>query len=423
LGIVLAWLVISKSLVAYLANAAPEAALWLDPGDPSALLNLAESGFDPANTVETAGRTAPESPPITSEASPAQPALPPTHDQARIWAETALVNDPVNARALRILGQIAHAAGDQSRAISFMQTAARHSIYEIAAFSWLMQDNYERRNYRGTLYFADALLRTRSQAMSRVLPILSRIAENPEAMGELQGLLANNPPWRRSFLSALPRAVSDARTPLKLLLAIRESSNPPTLADIRDYVNVLTEHKFYELAYYTWLQFLPSGRLSSASFLFNGSFEIAPSGLPFDWVMGGGTGITVDIAPRADEAGQRALYVELGPGRVEFDGVAQTLLLAPGTYQFKGKYRGAVIGPRGLVWRVSCAGGAGPPIGQSSMMTGQAPHWKEIEFSFTVPEAECRAQQLRLVLDARSASEQLVSGSVWYDELAISRGN
>ena len=137
--------------------------------------------------------------------------------------------------------------------------------------------------------------------------------------------------------------------------------------------------------------------------------------------MKAGSGVTVDIVQRTDQAGQRALYIELGPGRVEFGGVVQTLLLGPGRYRFKGKHRGEIVGRRGLVWRIVCADKGGAPIGQSPMMVGNVASWKVVELAFTVPAADCRAQHLRLELDARMASEQLVTGSVWYDELAIVR--
>jgi hypothetical protein len=303
-----------------------------------------------------------------------------------------------------------------------MEAAARRSIQESVAVDWLMRHKHERKDYAAALYFVDALLRTRSQVMERVLPVLASMVETPQARGELVKALAGNPPWRRSFLSALPRAVSDARSPLVVLLALRSAANPPAAADIRDYVSLLVQHKFYELAYYTWLQFLPPEGLASAGLLFNGGFELPPSGLPFDWVLHAGTGATVDIVQRPDDAGQRALYLELGPGRVEFGGVAQTLLLAPGSYRLTGRYRGEINGRRGLVWRVVCAG-ATAPLGQSPMMVGATAPWKDFEFSFTVPAAECRAQHLRLELDARMPSEQLVSGSLWYDDLAIERGS
>jgi hypothetical protein len=340
--------------------------------------------------------------------------------EATAWAEAALASDPLNARALRILGQLALASGDAGKASAYLESAVRHSIHESAAASWLMLDSFQKKDYGAALHFADALLRTRTQALPNVLPIMGRIAETPEAGDALAKLLAGNPPWRRAFLSALPTAVADARTPLTLLLALKETSSPPTLADAREYVGLLVQHKLYELAYYTWLQFLPPEQVGGAGFLFNGSFEHAPSGLPFDWQLTGGTGATVEIAWRPDALGQRALFIELGPGRVEFGGVAQTLMLGPGGYQLKGKFQGEVVGPRGLAWRMTCAGG-GPSLGQSAMMIGSAPQWKDVALSFTVPKAECRAQELRLVLDARTPSEHLVSGSSWHDELQIVR--
>jgi hypothetical protein len=442
-AVLLARLVLAKSLVAYLAAIAPEAALRLEASDPEALLGLAQKHFDTAKGDAPAlaggrlrlwselakavaqarpGHDKEEEGPPSSETLPGSLAVQPMRDQVRIWVETALVNDPLNARALRMLGQLAEAAGEEVSARSYMEAAARRSIQESVAVDWLMRHKHARKDYAAALYFVDALLRTRSQVMERVLPVLASMVETPQARGELVKVLAGNPPWRRSFLSALPRAVSDARSPLVVLLALRSAANPPAAADIRDYVSLLVQHKFYELAYYTWLQFLPPEGLASAGLLFNGGFELPPSGLPFDWVLHAGTGATVDIVQRPDDAGQRALYLELGPGRVEFGGVAQTLLLAPGSYRLTGRYRGEINGRRGLVWRVVCAG-ATAPLGQSPMMVGATAPWKDFEFSFTVPAAECRAQHLRLELDARMPSEQLVSGSLWYDDLAIERGS
>jgi hypothetical protein len=433
----LAWLVVTKSLVAYLALNAPEAALRLDAGDPEALASLAErhvvaeragkadtptpSGAplgwsELAKAVTQADRGKAPSAEALSDAAARE-----LREAARIRAETALARDPINARALRILGLIAEAAGNEERALAYMQAAASRSIQESWALDWLMRHNYDKKDYAAALWYADALLRTRSQARARVLPVLGSIAEKPEARGELDKLLAANPPWRRLVLAALPRAVTDARTPLLLLLALRGTAHPPTSADIHDYVSLLAANKFYELAYYTWLQFLPPEHLTGAGLLFNGSFQSQPTGMPFDWVLRAGPGAAVDIVERTDKAGERALLIELGPGRVELGGVAQTLLLGPGRYRLEGKWRGEIAGRRGLVWRVACADKGGAPLGESPMLLGTAPSWKDVELAFTVPPAGCRAQHLRLELDARMASEQLVSGSVWLDDLAIVR--
>ena len=55
------------------------------------------------------------------------------------------------------------------------------------------------------------------------------------------------------------------------------------------------------------------------------------------------------------------------------------------------------------------------------MVLGVTRSWKEFDITFEVPATECHAQQVRLVHDARSESEKLVTGSMWYDELKISR--
>jgi hypothetical protein len=455
LGAVLVWQIITRSLVAYLASASPETALALAPSDPETLLNIIDREL--TRRLEVARHTQ-SSPPVANrapvvdtgsnatdriakwaqmaaratavdrpEGSSGAPTggsaasdLRPSDEQMRAWAELALVRDPLNARALRILGQLAVAAGDEESTEKFMQAAASRSLHERLPIYYLMQKRLQQKNYPQAVYFADVLLRTTPEVLSNLMPALAFMAETPAAAGELKSVLAKNPPWRAGFLAALPSSVSDARTPLDVLLAIKDSSTPPTTGDLRSYLDFLVSKKLYELAYYTWLQFLPVEQLSKVGNLYNGSFELTPSGLPFDWVIASGAGVTTEILPRTDADGENALFISFEQGRVEFNGVTQLLMLGPGDYEFKGKFKGELIGRRGLKWRITCAGGPAP-LAESAMMIGANPIWKDIEFSFIVPGEACRAQQLRLDLDARMSSEQLVTGSVWIDELQISR--
>ncbi len=464
LALVVTWQVITRSFAAYLAAQAPEAALGLNSNDPVALLNIADARLNRV-ADETKGDAS-----QTSATSSSQNGLPGDEAEGRIgaWAETALKaaagnltlagatqpdagimvpglappsvteaereeiraqtevvlsNDPLNARALRVLGQLADGAGDKATASKFMQAAVRRSHRETTATYWMMAEAVEGKDYDSALRLTDVFLRKRPQFMETAMPVLVGLAESKdkEAVSALKTLLVSHPPWRSSFLATLPKNITDARTPLQLLLSLKDSEDPPTTRDLRSYLQFLIGKKFYELAYYSWLQFLPPEQLAQLGLINNGGFEASPSGLPFDWVISQGSGVTVDIALRPGQAAGRALFLEFGPGRADFRGVSQFLLLAPGTYQLKGKLMGEIAGRRGLQWLVTCAGKSTVPIGESEMFLGTEQNWTDFEVSFDVPETDCRAQELRLVLAARSASERLVTGSIWYDELQLTR--
>jgi hypothetical protein len=442
-GTVLIWLIITKSLVAYLASVAPETALMLSPTNPEALLNLVDRELisrieaarrDQANAtsrkqhfIEAAPNATDRLPEWAQLGARARDANESTSassrysdDQLRAWAELALVNDPLNARALRILGQLAAAAGDDASTEKFMEAAASRSLHERLPIYYMMVKRLQEKNYAASLYFADALLRTTPEALGDVMPTLAFVAGTPAAAGELTKILAKNPPWRSAFLQALPSAVIDVRTPLSVLLAIKDSPDPPGAADLRPYLNFLIDKKQYELAYYAWLQFLPPEQLAKVGSLYNGKFEFTPSDLPFDWVMGAGAGTTTEILKWADAEDANGILIRFEQGRVEFPGISELLMLAPGDYRFHGKFKGELVGRRGLKWRLACAG-SGAPIAESPMLIGAHPIWKDLEFSFTVPAENCRAQQLRLDLDARMSSEQFVTGAMWFGDLGISR--
>lgn len=432
LALVLVGLVTRHSLVAYLTDVAPRSALALDPQNPVALVNIADGevgrGFAKqaeetrlealAKSAAASGVTAgAENADGSGDIQQDDPLGRDAWARVRENASTALQRDPFNARALRLIGQAAAAEHDNANAAKFMAAAAKLSKRERIAYAWLLEQAVRQKDFGNALDYADILLRVHPQLMAPIAPLLGQIAEASGKENLLVDYLRASPPWRSSFLSYLPRSIRDARTPLKVLLQLRDTQEPPTARDLRPYIDLLIKNKFIELAYYTWLQFLPPDQLSKAGFLFNGSFETEPAGLPFDWTYTSASGVTIERAPKPGLTDQRALYIEFGQGRVDFKPVTQITMLGPNRYRMTGVYRGELIGPRGLRWRIECLGGS--PIAEGDLVTGIAKDWSSFSIEFTVPQDNCRAQRLSLILDARMASERFVSGFIWYDELTI----
>lgn len=409
LGIVLVWAVITTSFVAYLAEIAPESALALNESDPTALVRRMQDLIArvPQPQDKAVDRVA------MLDAA--------TKSEIRSMAEQVMVHDPLNARPFAILGRLSLSEKDDGKTETLMKATVRRSLRESESAYWLFTRSVEQQNYAAAVEYADVIFRARPQVVSQIMPAIGRIAESKEGSEQLKKALGENPPWRGYIFEYLPQHVTDARTPLDLLLSVKDSPNPPAANDLRSYIDFLVSKKFYELAYYTWLQFLPPEQLDSVGYLFNGGFQTTPSGLPFDWVWPAGTGVTTDIQGRLDQIGDRALSIEFGYGRVEFRGASQLTLLAPGRYRFQGKFQGNISARRGLLWRITCLDAPSTPIGESKPVLGGATTWRDFEFQFDVPTSGCRAQHVRLVHDARTESEQFVSGQIWYDELKISR--
>jgi hypothetical protein len=254
---------------------------------------------------------------------------------------------------------------------------------------------------------------------------LAKIAEIPEGSAELKQILKDNPPWRSQFFRRMKSNISDARTPLNLFLALENTPAPSTLEERSAYIAFLVQRGFYDLAYYTWLQFLPADQVNSLGGLFNGNFDITPTGAPFDWDFSNQAGVIVEVADHPDNDGH-ALFMKFGPGRVNFEGIKQLVVLPPGKYQFQGMQKAELRSKKGLFWQVTCvktstSNESSVRIGKGPTVEGRERVWESFSFSFTVPDTDCPAQYVRFSSAARSASEQFMSGSVWFDDLQISR--
>jgi hypothetical protein len=392
LGLALVWLVITRSLPAFLSVPFPDAARVLQPDNTAALIGQSD---------RLIGRDA------RTDANV---------QEAADLLRRALIADPVNAGILQRLGDIS--AGRLADA--FMEAAARLSLHESLALYRTMQIRLQAGDRAGALRFADALLRTRPDLIEGMAPTMDEFAKDVSSRDHLVRLLAGNPPWRTVLLTVLPRHIGDPSVMLALLTDLEPSAHPATTQEVNAFLNLLAGERLYELAHYAWLQFLRPEQLASVRLLFNGDFAYPPSGALFDWKIVSGAGVVSEIVRHPHEEHRRALRLTFGEGRVVLGEIGQTVVLPEGDYEMRGREMVTIGGTRrGLLWRITCAD-SGKRLGESpaAVDTGG---WMTFAFSFTVPAQDCPAQHVRLVRDDRLLSDPFATGTAWYSDLRITR--
>lgn len=408
------YLIVTHTIPAGLAGVEPTAALSLNADDPAAVVAYAREVIkeeaDRRQRESSAKQETPEAPPRDAV----------DLNQLKALLRRAILKDPLNARGFTLLGQIALLQNDTKTARRMMTTAINLSLAESPAADFLMRQSLLANNPQAALYYADILLRSKGSALGYVPQILARLTEVPGAQRELVKRLAAVPPWRGAVFAAFGSSdLANPQAPLDLLLALKESPHPPTEGEVADYINFLLRKNLYALAYSSWQRFLPPDGLDQVAHLFNGGFERRPSGAPFDWAIGGNSETAVGIFARPDDPKNNALFIRFGQARAAFPTVRQMILLRPGPYRFKGSMTGEILARRGLQWRVICLEGAN--VGESRMLVGRFPQWEPFEFDLSIPAENCAAQYVELTHMARSPSEQLASGIVWFDDLSIAR--
>src|SRR5262249_24697028 len=150
LAVFLIWEVTTRGLASYVANSNPEASLRLRDSNPTAVLNLIETKLGEAQ--QRAGKQSSQGDQTTSFYPAGLDAT--GAAQIRKWAEAVLRNDPLNSKAILVLGQLSDGATDKNQTRRLMQSAVRRSLRESIAVSYMMQDSYLRRDYEAALRYA-----------------------------------------------------------------------------------------------------------------------------------------------------------------------------------------------------------------------------------------------------------------------------
>ena len=341
-------------------------------------------------------------------------------DSAREWAQRALRSNPLNARALTLLGLIAERKGDQKSADSLMRISSSRTWGDPITNAWLFNREIRRGDYAKALPFADAMLRMDYEAQKKQLFFgLAGFTNDPLAFKALTSFLATSPPWRTWFLSELSVRLSNQTRLIQLYAALNKTENPPTKKELRPYLNRLIKDENFEQAYQTWNETLPPEQRENKTYPFNRDFEIAVDGLPFNWNLEASAGAQVQIVSSDDGGRKRALLVEFSGGQVNLALVKQLMVLPSGEYTFSGSAKTKELQTsRGLWWHIFCAKHSATTLGHTKLVSGTIP-WTDFMVKFQVPTADCKAQWLQLELPARVGSEMRIEGQIWYRDLRI----
>lgn len=434
IALALVWSILTSTLPYALAESDPEFALRLNPDNPVALISLAERARtrlvdliappEPTAVVASKSSAGPELAAETTASDP--PSSPdPKETTAEIeslkntigsLARRAIANDPFNARAFRLLAEI---ADDPQRIRFLMQEAVKRSRREWIAVLWLMADSFERKNFADVVDKADVLLRTGSNFTPEAMNYLTGLAATPEGQAALIATLAKQPPWRRSFFETLPNQVQYAATPYELMAALKTAGSAPSDAELAPYLRVLIRENLVIDAHDIWLQFERDDEAAPVPLLNDPNFADEPSGLPFEWSMQRGSNATVEYARLGEKDRGQSVKFAFGVGRSQFPELSQVVVLGPGRYRLSGEFGGMIRAKRGLRWEVKCW--RGKELAKTDMIYGHPRiAWQPVSLDIEVPDEEsCRSQQLRLFHDARSSSEQLISGEISLRHLSL----
>ena len=166
-------------------------------------------------------------------------------------AQRALLSDPLDSRALSLLGLVAERKGDLARAEALMSLAAARSRRNPAAHVWLFAQAIRRGKFEEALTHADGLLRVYPRYSATIFPILTVFGIDPGGLAALEGALAANPPWRGSFLADVVNGANEGLM-TQLYQSLIHSSQPPTTNELKPYLNRLIRMGRFDEAYQDW---------------------------------------------------------------------------------------------------------------------------------------------------------------------------
>lgn len=331
-------------------------------------------------------------------------------------ARRALEQNPLDVRAISMLGVAWDLSGQKQAADQVMTLAGRLGWRDATTQLWLFAHRLQQGRYVEAFRRVDALLRRLDKYGDRLLAIVALEARKPEAQPALVERLKPSPTWRVALFGTLANDPRDGATDTtaSLMKLLARTKAPPTDAEVGPYLRRLVASKNFAEAD-SALRTYAQPPLPAGEYVFDGGFEHGAGPTPFAWATEASAGSLVDISDAPNHG--RAL-------RVEYDGYSpakltkQMLLLQPGDYLLRGQAMSeSGEGSERLTWAVFCGDRI---IAQPNMGGLHAGQWTPFQIDVHIPPEGCPTEWLQLI---SLPGEHHLDMVLWYDNLSIRRND
>jgi hypothetical protein len=310
-------------------------------------------------------------------------------------AKQSLRGGALNPVAIRLLGYVADARGDQTKARELMLLSQKVSRRDFGTQLWLIEDAVARGDKKQALYHYDIAMRTTPSSHPILFPTLVGALSDPEVRAGLAPYLRSEPNWAGGLLG---EAIATSDNPANVADLLVKAGPLPDTEGNRNIANSLLAMLAAKSKFPAFRQYyasLPSARDTA---LLSASLTKATVGLAYPvagWQLVENPSIGGAFSS-PDKAGRYSLSAFAGSGeRGEL--MRKYLFLKPGNYSFAANYD-AVEGAADseIRWDLQClsaAGNTGIWFTTSPVAKGKTATVKD----FTL-EADCANQLLLLQL-------------------------
>lgn len=332
------------------------------------------------------------------------------------WSRAAISAYPLDGRGYRLLAEAAGTSPSLGKALH--EIAAERSPRDYLSQAWVINEALRTGDYPRAVTMLDRMMRVRPEIAHHLNPTLAGLAGTPEAQPALAEALSRDPLWREMRFTSMIGAASSGLALGPLMQELRSKPGGVHANEQAAWINRLIADRQYGVAYLAWIESLSPAQQQRIGNIYDGSFELAPSGAAFEWQFHNVTGAQVERTKIEGGDGEASLRIVFDERSREFAHVAQALLLAPGRYHVSGRDRMMGIDEgAALAWTIACAEN-GKPLGQSPGLSGSH-EWQAFGFDFEVPAQGCEAQRIALRRPASASAS--VSGVAMFDDLAVER--